>query len=81
MFVQAEQHDDAVAIAKEAAESVKVGDPNAKETTFGPVVSEALEDTHFSPADTDGIPVRYWVILEFVFWIDDTRAEVAAGKR
>ena len=48
---------------------------------FGPVVSEALEDTHFSPADTDGIPVRYWVILEFVFWIDDTRAEVAAGKR
>jgi aldehyde dehydrogenase (NAD+) len=40
MFVQAEQHDDAVAIAKEAAESVKVGDPNAKETTIGPVVSE-----------------------------------------
>src|SRR5580765_4545495 len=40
MFVHAEQHDDAVAIAKEAAESVKVGDPNAKETTIGPVVSE-----------------------------------------
>mgnify|MGYP001545611336 CR=1 FL=1 len=40
MFVQAAQHDDAVAIAKAAAEAVKVGDPAAKDTTIGPVVSE-----------------------------------------
>jgi aldehyde dehydrogenase (NAD+) len=40
MFVQAAQHDAAVAIAKAAAEAVKVGDPAAKDTTIGPVVSE-----------------------------------------
>src|SRR5499427_9705916 len=40
MFVQAEQHDDAVAVAREAAESVKVGPPDAEDTTIGPVVSE-----------------------------------------
>jgi hypothetical protein len=48
---------------------------------FGPVVSEALEATRFSPAETDGSPVRYWTILEFVFWIEGARAEVAARKR
>jgi aldehyde dehydrogenase (NAD+) len=41
MFVQAKQHDQAVAIAKAAAEATKVGDPNTKGTTIGPVVSEA----------------------------------------
>ncbi|HYM32720.1 MAG TPA: aldehyde dehydrogenase family protein [Candidatus Cybelea sp.] len=41
MFVQAKQNNDAIAIAKAAAEAVKVGDPNAKDTTIGPVVSEA----------------------------------------
>jgi len=41
MFVHESQHDQAVAIAKAAAEKAKVGDPNAKETTMGPVVSEA----------------------------------------
>jgi aldehyde dehydrogenase (NAD+) len=40
MFVQAEQHDDAVAVAREAAEGVKVGPPDAADTTIGPVVSE-----------------------------------------
>jgi len=40
MFVQAEQHDDAVAVAREAAEGVKVGPPDAEDTTIGPVVSE-----------------------------------------
>jgi hypothetical protein len=45
------------------------------------VVSEALEATRFSPAETDGSPVRYWTILEFVFWIEGARAEVAARKR
>jgi len=41
MFIQAKQHDQAVAIAKAAAEATKVGDPNTKGTTIGPVVSEA----------------------------------------
>jgi len=41
MFVQARQHERAVEIAKAAAEATKVGDPNTKGTTIGPVVSEA----------------------------------------
>ncbi len=41
MFIQAQQRDQAVAIAKAAAEATKVGDPNTKGTTIGPVVSEA----------------------------------------
>jgi aldehyde dehydrogenase (NAD+) len=41
MFVQAGQHDQAAAIAKRAAEGMKVGDPNAADTFLGPVVSEA----------------------------------------
>ena len=40
MFVHSSQHDQAVAIAKAAAEKVKVGDPAAKDTVIGPVVSE-----------------------------------------
>jgi aldehyde dehydrogenase (NAD+) len=41
MFVSAEQHADAVAVAREAAEGVKVGVPGAPDTAIGPVVSEA----------------------------------------
>jgi len=41
MFVPARQHDEAVAIAKAAAEATKAGDPNVKGTTIGPVVNEA----------------------------------------
>jgi len=40
MFVPAEQHEDAVAVAREAAEGVKVGDPAGPDTALGPVVSE-----------------------------------------
>jgi len=40
LFVQKGQHDQAAAIAKKAAESLKVGDPTAPETALGPVVSE-----------------------------------------
>jgi len=41
MFVQAKQQDQAIAIAKAAAEATKAGDPNVKGTTIGPVVNEA----------------------------------------
>jgi aldehyde dehydrogenase (NAD+) len=41
MFVQAKQHEQAVAIAKQAAEATRVGDPNTKGTSIGPVASEA----------------------------------------
>jgi aldehyde dehydrogenase (NAD+) len=41
MFVPAEQHDDAVAVAREAAEAIKVGDPGAPDMVIGPVVSKA----------------------------------------
>ncbi|HCX68118.1 MAG TPA: aldehyde dehydrogenase family protein, partial [Rhodobiaceae bacterium] len=40
MLVPAGKHDEALKIAKAAAESVKVGDPNAEDTTMGPVVNE-----------------------------------------
>jgi len=41
MLVPRSRHAEAVAIAKAAAESVKVGDPRTEGTTIGPVVSEA----------------------------------------
>jgi len=40
MLVPAKRQAEAVAIAKAAAESIKVGDPTAEGTTMGPVVSE-----------------------------------------
>ena len=40
MLVPNGRMDEAAAIAREAAEEVKVGDPNAADTTIGPVVSE-----------------------------------------
>src|SRR5690606_37345297 len=41
MLVPMARIDEAAAIAKAAAERVKVGDPSAEETAMGPVVSEA----------------------------------------
>jgi aldehyde dehydrogenase (NAD+) len=41
MFVPADRHDEAKAIAKAAAERVAVGNVNDERTTMGPVVSEA----------------------------------------
>ncbi|HPG28378.1 MAG TPA: aldehyde dehydrogenase family protein, partial [Myxococcota bacterium] len=41
MLVPASRHDEAVAIAKATAESLRVGDPFAEDTRLGPVVSEA----------------------------------------
>jgi aldehyde dehydrogenase (NAD+) len=41
MFVHRSQRDDAVAIAKRTAESVRVGDPLDPQTTMGPLVSKA----------------------------------------
>ena len=44
MLVPAARHDEVVQIAKATAESVKVGDPKAEDTTLGPVVSEMQYD-------------------------------------
>ena len=40
LLVPMARMDEAAAVAKAAAEQVKVGDPNAEDTTIGPVVSE-----------------------------------------
>jgi aldehyde dehydrogenase (NAD+) len=40
MFVPADQHEDAVKVARETAETVKVGAPDGSDTVIGPVVSE-----------------------------------------
>lgn len=44
MLVPKERHDEALAIAKAAAEAFRTGDPNAEETDLGPVVSELQFD-------------------------------------
>ena len=44
MLVPASRHDEAVAIAKTAAESVNVGDPKLKDSNLGPVVSKVQFD-------------------------------------
>jgi len=40
MLVPAARHDEALGIARQAAEAFKVGDPRAEDTQLGPVVSE-----------------------------------------
>jgi len=44
MLVPADRHDEALAIAKAAAEAIKVGDPRAEGTDLGPVVSQLQFD-------------------------------------
>ena len=44
MLVPADRHDEALAIAKTAAETFKVGDPKSAETVLGPVVSQLQFD-------------------------------------
>jgi aldehyde dehydrogenase (NAD+) len=44
MLVPAGRHDEALAIAKNAAETFKVGDPRAEDTQLGPVVSQLQFD-------------------------------------
>ncbi|CAD5300406.1 3-succinoylsemialdehyde-pyridine dehydrogenase [Bosea sp. 62] len=44
MFVPAELHEDALAIARETAEPLKVGAPSAESVFLGPVVSEVQYD-------------------------------------
>ncbi len=41
MLVPASRHEEALVVAKKAADAHKVGDPNSAETVLGPVVSEA----------------------------------------
>lgn len=44
MLVPTERHDEALAIAKKAAEAIRVGDPKAESTDLGPVVSQVQFD-------------------------------------
>jgi aldehyde dehydrogenase (NAD+) len=44
MLVQRDRHDEALAIARKAAEAQKVGDPKAAGTVLGPVVSQVQFD-------------------------------------
>jgi aldehyde dehydrogenase (NAD+) len=44
MLVPADRHDEALAVAKEAAEAHNVGDPRSTETRLGPVVSQLQYD-------------------------------------
>ncbi|WP_312798612.1 aldehyde dehydrogenase family protein [Tianweitania sp.] len=44
MLVPADRHDEALNIARQAAETLKVGDPQADDTDLGPVISESQFD-------------------------------------
>lgn len=44
MLVPAERHDEALAVAKEAADAFRTGDPNAEDSDLGPVVSQIQYD-------------------------------------
>ncbi len=44
MLVPANRHDEALAIAKKAAEAFRTGDPRSEETQLGPLVSQAQFD-------------------------------------
>ena len=44
MLVPADRHDEALAVAKEAAEAHNVGDPRSTDTQLGPVVSQVQYD-------------------------------------
>ena len=77
MLVPAARHDEAVAIAKKAAEAMKVGNPNAPSTDLGPLVSaaqlekvrtlvqkgidEGAELVTGGAERPDGLPVGYYV--------------------
>jgi aldehyde dehydrogenase (NAD+) len=77
MLVPAERHEEAVAIAKKAAEAMKVGNPDAPSTDLGPLVSAAqlekvrrlvekgIEEGALlvtgGPERPEGLPVGYYV--------------------
>lgn len=47
---------------------------------FGPTVRDALQSAVFLPAEADGAPVRYWVVLEFVFTMRQLRPAKPPGR-
>jgi outer membrane biosynthesis protein TonB len=47
---------------------------NPDDTVFGPTVQNALAGAKFSPAEIEGKPATYWVVLEFVFTMRALRA-------
>jgi outer membrane biosynthesis protein TonB len=46
---------------------------------FRSAVLAAIQGASFLPAQLDGDPIRYWLILEFVFQIDPAPGAVATG--
>ena len=49
---------------------------------FRPAVMAAIDGAVFTPAELDGDPMPYWLILEFVFRIDPAPADsTGAGRR
>ena len=46
---------------------------------FHSAVVAAIDQSVFTPAELDGDPMPYWLILEFVFRIDPPSGNPAAG--
>jgi hypothetical protein len=47
---------------------------------FHASVLEAIAGAEFSPAELDGNPIPYWLILEFVFYIDPAQGAPTAAR-
>jgi hypothetical protein len=48
---------------------------------FRAAVLAAIAGATFTPAELDGDPMPYWLILEFVFYIDAARTGTSAAQR
>ena len=46
-----------------------------EDTLFGPTVQSALAGAKFTPAEVEGKPAPYWIVLEFVFTMRALRAQ------
>ena len=47
---------------------------------FHAAVIEAIDRAEFTPAELDGDPMRYWLILDFVFYIDPAQGAPTAAR-
>jgi outer membrane biosynthesis protein TonB len=47
---------------------------------FRAAVIEAIDRAEFSPAELDGNSIPYWLILDFVFYIDPAQGAPTAAR-
>jgi hypothetical protein len=72
----------AAVLTIDAAGKVVPGDTRLvpDDPMFHASVLEAIAGAEFSPAELDGNPIPYWLILEFVFYIDPAQGAPTAAR-